>query len=69
MTQEGFDCAILFGIPDFYDKFGYAVCLPECRTEMRTRDAERADATLTARPYTPDAPRRSTRSTTPITPA
>src|SRR5262249_49323551 len=56
MTENGFDCAMLFGIPDFYDKFGYAVCLPACRFEVQTRDAERAPATLVRRPYAPEDP-------------
>lgn len=29
MMQEGYDVALLFGIPDYYHKFGYAVCLSE----------------------------------------
>lgn len=29
MQQQGYDIALLFGIPDFYYKFGYAVCLAE----------------------------------------
>lgn len=29
MKQEGYDVALLFGIPDYYHKFGYAVCLSE----------------------------------------
>ncbi|MHB1458207.1 MAG: GNAT family N-acetyltransferase, partial [Armatimonadota bacterium] len=29
MKQLGYDVALLFGIPDYYHKFGYAVCLSE----------------------------------------
>ena len=29
MTENGFDVAMLFGIPNFYPKFGYATVLPE----------------------------------------
>jgi predicted acetyltransferase len=54
MTDNGFDCAMLFGIPDFYHRFGYAVCLPDSRYELRTRDAERTLASLEVRPFTPD---------------
>ncbi len=54
MEAHDYDCATLFGIPDFYPKFGYAVCLPDCRVEVRTRNAERAALTLTARPFTPE---------------
>ena len=28
MTEQGYDVTMLFGIPDFYDKFGY---IPACR--------------------------------------
>jgi len=42
MAEEGFDVSMLFGIPDFYDRFGFAPCLPEHRVCIATRDAERA---------------------------
>ena len=29
MTENGFDVAMLFGIPNFYPKFGYATVIPE----------------------------------------
>jgi predicted acetyltransferase len=54
MTENGFDCAMLFGIPDFYHRFGYAVCLPDARYELRTRDAETAHSTLEVRPFVPE---------------
>src|SRR5581483_3710159 len=54
MAEHEYDCATLFGIDDFYDKFGYAVCLPDCRVEVRTREAERASGTLAVRPFTPE---------------
>jgi hypothetical protein len=54
MEENGFDCAVLFGITDFYHKFGYAVCLPQCRVEVATRDAERASGSLGVRPFAPD---------------
>jgi predicted acetyltransferase len=54
MRENGFDCALLFGIDDYYHKFGYAACLPECVVEVATRDAERAASALTARPLTPE---------------
>src|SRR5436305_890107 len=40
MTEQGYDCATLFGIPNYYDKFGYAVCLSECWFELATRPLE-----------------------------
>ncbi len=42
MTGEGYDITQLFGIPDFYDKFGYATCLPGSHFTIQTRDAEDA---------------------------
>jgi predicted acetyltransferase len=48
MTAGGYDVSLLFGIPDFYDKFGYAPCLADCKTALQTRDAERAAATAPA---------------------
>ncbi len=50
MTDEGYDVSMLFGIPDFYTKFGYAPCLPKYRFTIKTRDAEVAMAD--ARTYT-----------------
>ena len=44
MRDEGFDVSLLFGIRDFYPKFGYAGCLPACTLEMATRNAESAGA-------------------------
>ncbi len=42
MTDQGYDVTMLFGIPDFYDKFGYIPCIPAHQVTMATRDAERA---------------------------
>lgn len=41
MLAEGFDVALLFGIEDFYYRYGYVPCTPEVRTTVRTRDAAR----------------------------
>jgi len=54
MEKEGFDCAVLFGIPDFYHKFGYAPCLSSTEWSMPTRDAERAELRLRVRPFEDD---------------
>ncbi len=60
MQQEGYDVSMLFGIPDFYYRFGYATCLPIYRATIQTRDAERAAAgaqPLTSHPIgAPDLP-------------
>lgn len=50
MEAEGFDCATLFGITDYYDKFGYAPCLVWNEWKLPTRDAERAELRLHVRP-------------------
>jgi predicted acetyltransferase len=42
MKQEGYDVSMLFGISNFYTKFGYAVCLPSHKCTLATRDAEAA---------------------------
>lgn len=42
MVDEGYDLSLLFGIPNFYNKFGYATCLAKYRVKVATRDAEDA---------------------------
>jgi len=44
MAEDGFDVSLLFGISDFYPKFGYAVCMGDCSLSVRTAHAERASA-------------------------
>ena len=38
MRREGFDLSILFGIRDFYRRFGYVGCLPEYETRLKVLD-------------------------------
>jgi hypothetical protein len=40
MKDEGYDVTTLHGIDNFYHKFGYANCMPQCIATVRTRDAE-----------------------------
>lgn len=40
MKNKGYDVSVLFGIPDFYHKFGYSHCLPEYKLIIRTKNAE-----------------------------
>jgi predicted acetyltransferase len=54
MAAQGFDCATLFGIPDYYHRFGYAPCLIDCELTIATRRAERAEPRRTRRPFTPE---------------
>ncbi|MCK4283506.1 MAG: GNAT family N-acetyltransferase [Candidatus Brocadiae bacterium] len=42
MTALGCDVSMLFGISDFYNKFGFISCLPDHRSSIATRDAEGA---------------------------
>ena len=42
MTRKGYAISMLFGIPDFYHKFGYLPVIPEHTTTISTREAERA---------------------------
>lgn len=37
---EGYEIAVLFGIPHFYHKFGFATCAPEVRVTATTRALE-----------------------------
>jgi predicted acetyltransferase len=51
MTESGFDVAMLFGIPDFYPKFGYATVLPETWIELDTEEAQAAASTYQIRKF------------------
>ena len=42
MTAEGYDVSMLFGIENFYTKFGYAPGLAAFECKVKTRDAEMA---------------------------
>ena len=58
MTENGFDVAMLFGIPNFYPKFGYATVLPETWVELDTAEAQAAVSTYQIRKFeTGDVPK------------
>ncbi len=40
MLEHGYDVSMLFGIPDFYHRFGYAPCLTHCEIITTLRDHE-----------------------------
>jgi len=42
MYDRGYDVSLLFGISDFYPKFGFVSCLPSYKLTLTTRIAERA---------------------------
>jgi predicted acetyltransferase len=49
MRRENYDASFLFGIRDFYHKFGFGTCMPERLLHLDTRDAERAEKSLAMR--------------------
>jgi predicted N-acetyltransferase YhbS len=49
MQRENYDASFLYGIEDFYDKFGFITCMPEHNLELDTRAAERALKVLKTR--------------------
>jgi len=42
MFERGYDVSLLFGITDFYPKFGFVSCLPSYKLTLTTRTVERA---------------------------
>ena len=50
MKREGYDTSFLYGIQDFYSKFGFATCMPERRLYLGTREGERAERMAKMRP-------------------
>ncbi|MEX0886707.1 MAG: GNAT family N-acetyltransferase [Phycisphaeraceae bacterium] len=52
MRQQGFDLSLLFGIADFYPKFGYAPAFSTTSLRLAVRDAEQLPAgDLTLAPF------------------
>ena len=54
MTENGFDVAMLFGIRDFYPKFGYATVIPETWIYLETEEAQAAVPTYQIRKFEKD---------------
>lgn len=48
MRREGFDSSMLYGIPSYYPKYGYAPAFPDAHFMMSVRDAELVRANLFA---------------------
>jgi len=42
MTRQGYAVSLLWGIPDFYNKFGFMPVMGDPKTSVATRDAQRA---------------------------
>ena len=58
MNENGFDVSMLFGIPNFYHKFGYATVIPETYVEFDTKDVSAVAPTYQVRKFqTEDAPK------------
>jgi len=51
MQEDGYDLSILFGIPNFYHRFGYISVLPEYTLQILTRSAEKAGSVYSLRPF------------------
>jgi predicted acetyltransferase len=51
MVKGGYDISMLFGIEDFYQRWGFATCLPEYELTIPTRNAERALKRYDSRPF------------------
>jgi predicted acetyltransferase len=57
MRQQGYHLSALFGIPNFYYRFGYTPGLVESEASIATRQAETATGRYAVRDFTPeDAP-------------
>ncbi len=50
MQREDYDASFLYGIADFYHRFGFVTCMPQHSLELDTRRAERAEKRLRLRP-------------------
>ena len=58
MNENRYDVSVLFGIPNFYHKFGYATAIPETYVEFDTKDVPAVDPTYHVRKFqTEDAPK------------
>jgi predicted acetyltransferase len=49
MVREGYDASFLFGIRDFYHRFGFVTCMAEQQLKLDTRVAEKANRKLKLR--------------------
>jgi len=57
MAEQGYQVSALFGIPDYYPKYGFSVALVDTVISMATRDLESAPQRFKARRMAPeDAP-------------
>ena len=54
MGEHGYHLSALFGIPNYYDKYGYAPALVESQVSLQTRDAELAEARYQTEVFSPE---------------
>ncbi|MBC7328326.1 GNAT family N-acetyltransferase [bacterium] len=53
MKEEGYDVSLLFGIPNFYHRFGYATVLPFYSAQLEVSDIPSFDSRFTIEQYKP----------------
>lgn len=53
MKEEGYDVSLLFGIPNFYHRFGYATVLPRYKVFLEAKNLPSEESEITVRPYSP----------------
>ncbi len=63
MREERYPLSVLFGVPDFYHRFGYTPVLPQYAVNVATRDAERLASDGSGTP--PTTPQPTVRPGTP----
>lgn len=51
MTAEGYDISLLFGLQDFYDRFGYATAMAGTSLTLSAADAAKAPRLWRGRPF------------------
>jgi len=51
MKEEGYDVSLLFGIPNFYHRFGYATVLPSYTSQLETRNIPSFQSPFKVEPY------------------
>ena len=54
MQEEGYHISALYGIPNYYTRWGFAPAMPDCRVAMATRDAETAESRYAIRRMEPE---------------
>ena len=53
MRDAGYDLTMLFGIPDYYDRYGYVNAWPDTTYTIKTRDLPAKGPAVRLRPFSP----------------